>query len=346
MSGVSPDFKSLISKIAAGRTLSVDEAKSAFNIILSGDATPSQMGAFLMGLHLRGETVDELIGGVTVLREKATYITAPENAVDVVGTGGDGHGTLNISTAAAFVTAGAGVPVAKHGNKAASSRSGTADVQAVLGINTECDFALTERAVKEAGIGFMVAYRHHGAMRHVGPARVELGIRTIFNLLGVMSNPAAVKRQLIGVYDPRWMRPMAETLRELGSIHIWVMHGSDGLDELTTTGPSKVVEMKSGEISVFEITPEQFGLGRVQLHELKGGTPEENALALMALLKGGPGPYRDVTLLNAGAAIMIGGKCESVEEGIALARQSIDEGKALAAFETLKRISNETVPVQ
>ncbi|WP_373088468.1 anthranilate phosphoribosyltransferase, partial [Sneathiella sp.] len=318
----------------------VDESKSAFNIILSGDATPSQMGAFLMGLHLRGETVDELIGGVTVLRERATYITAPADAVDVVGTGGDGHGTLNISTAAAFVTAGAGVPVAKHGNKAASSRSGTADVQAVLGINTECDFDLTERAVHEAGIGFMVAYRHHGAMRHVGPTRGELGIRTIFNLLGVMSNPAAVKRQLIGVYDPAWMRPMAETLRELGSTHIWVMHGSDGLDELTTTGPSQVVEMKNGEITEFEITPEQFNLKKATLDDLKGGTPEENAEALMDLLKGVTGPYRDITLLNAGAAIMIGGKCKTVEEGIALATNSIDTGRALAAFAMLKRISN------
>ncbi|MAL79686.1 MAG: anthranilate phosphoribosyltransferase [Sneathiella sp.] len=341
MSTVQPDFKALIAKIATGKTLSVEEAKIAFNIILSGDATPSQMGAFLMGLHLRGETVDELIGGVSVLREKATYITAPENAVDVVGTGGDGHGTLNISTAAAFVTAGAGVPVAKHGNKAASSRSGTADVQAVLGINTECDFALTERAVHEAGIGFMVAYRHHGAMRHVGPTRGELGIRTIFNLLGVMSNPAAVKRQLIGVYDPAWMRPMAETLRELGSSHIWVMHGADGLDELTTTGPSQVVEMKDGAISSFEITPEQYGFTRVSLDDIKGGTPQENAAALLAVLKGEAGPYRDITLLNAGAAIMIGGKCSRVEEGIDLARQSIDSGAALNAFETLKRISNE-----
>ncbi len=342
MSDVQPNFKALIAKIAAGGTLSQEEAKAAFITILSGDATPSQMGAFLMGLHLRGETVDELIGGVSVLREKATYITAPDNAVDVVGTGGDGHGTLNISTAAAFVTAGAGVPVAKHGNKAASSRSGTADVQAVLGINTECDFGLTQRAVHEAGIGFMVAYRHHGARRHVGPTRVELGIRTIFNLLGVMSNPAAVKRQLIGVYDPRWMRPMAETLKELGSVHIWVMHGSDGLDELTTTGPSKVVEMKNGEFSEFDITPEEFGLKKVPLEDLKGGTPEENANALMALLSGEEGPYRDVTLLNAGAAIMIGGKCVTVAEGIKLAEQSIDSGKALSAFETLKRISNET----
>ncbi|WP_169545570.1 anthranilate phosphoribosyltransferase [Sneathiella aquimaris] len=337
---VSKDFKGLLSQIGAGQSLSVDEAKLAFNTILSGDATPSQMGAFLMGLHLRGETVDELIGGVTVLREKANYITAPEGAVDVVGTGGDGHGTLNISTAAAFVTAGAGVPVAKHGNKAASSRSGTADVQAVLGINTECDLALTERAVHEAGIGFMVAYRHHGAMRHVGPTRVELGLRTIFNLLGVMSNPAAVKRQLTGVYDPRWMRPMAETLKELGSERVWIMHGADGLDELTTTGPSQVVELKDGAITEFEITPEEVGLPRVGLKDIKGGTPQENAKALLALLNGDKGPYRDVTLLNAGAAILIGEKCETLKEGIALAAQSIDSGAARHAFEEMKRITN------
>lgn len=337
------NFKGLIAKIAAGESLSMDEAKEAFNIILSGDATPSQMGAFLMGLHIRGETVDELVGAVSVMRARATYIKAPDRAMDVVGTGGDGHGTLNISTAAAFVTAGAGVPVAKHGNRAASSRSGTADVQAVLGINTECDLSLTQKALDEAGICFMVAYRHHGAMRHVGPTRIELGIRTIFNLLGVMSNPAAVKRQLIGVYDPRWMRPMAETLRELGSEHIWVMYGSDGLDELTTTGPSQVVEMKDGDIREFEIQPEDFGLKKVSLEELKGGAPEENAKALLGLLTGEPGPYRDITLLNAGASIMIGGKCETVEEGISLAAASIDNGSAMTAFENLKRITNETV---
>jgi len=337
------NFKALVAKIAAGQTLSMEETRQAFNIILSGDATPSQMGAFLMGLHLRGETVDELVGAVSVMREKATYITAPDGAVDVVGTGGDGHGTLNISTAAAFITAGAGVPVAKHGNRAASSKSGTADVQAVLGINTECDFALTQRAVVEAGIGFMAAYRHHGAMRHVGPTRVELGIRTIFNLLGVMSNPAAVKRQLIGVYDPRWMRPMAETLRELGSEHIWVTYGSDGLDELTTTGPSEVVEMKDGEIREFTVTPEEAGLTKVTLDDLKGGTPQENAKALMALLNGETGPYRDVALLNAGAAILISGKSDDLLGGIERASEAIDSGRALTAFETLKSISNEAV---
>ncbi|MBE7637555.1 anthranilate phosphoribosyltransferase [Sneathiella sp. P13V-1] len=337
------NFKNLIAKIASGGTLSEEEAKEAFNIILSGDATPSQMGAFLMGLHLRGETVDELVGGVSVLREKATYITAPEGAIDLVGTGGDGHGTYNISTAAAFVVAGAGVPVAKHGNKAASSKSGTADVQAELGINTECDLSLTQKAVHEANIGFMVAYRHHGAMRHVGPTRVELGIRTIFNLLGVMSNPAAVKRQLTGVYDPRWMIPMVETLKALGSEHVWIMHGSDGLDELTTTGPSLVAELKDGQIREFEITPEEVGLPRATLDELKGGTPAENAAALMALLKGEASPYRDVTLLNAGAALVVGGKCNSVKEGIDLAAQSIDSGKALAAMEKLKEITNLSV---
>lgn len=334
------DFKRLIGLIADGQTLNVEDAKIAFNIILSGDATPSQMGAFLMGLRLRGETLDELIGGVTVLREKATYITAPEGAIDVVGTGGDGHGTQNISTASAFVAAGAGIPVAKHGNKAASSRSGTADVQSVLGINVECDFALTEQAIIEAGIGFMMAPRHHGAMRHVGPTRGELGIRTIFNLLGVMSNPAGVKRQLIGVFDPKWMEPMAITLKALGSEHIWVMHGSDGLDELTTTGPSSVVELKDGNIRKFEITPEEVGLKRVELKDLLGGTPEENAASLIALLNGEKGPFRDVTVLNGGAAILIGGKCDSLQEGMELARQSIDSGKALKALEDLKRISN------
>ncbi len=337
------NFKALIGKISQGQTLTQDESKEAFNIILSGDATPSQMGAFLMGLHLRGETTDELIGGVSVLREKASYITAPDGAIDLVGTGGDGFGTLNISTAAAFVVAGAGVPVAKHGNKAASSRSGTADVQAELGINTECDLSLTEKAIHEAGIGFMVAYRHHGAMRHVGPTRVELGIRTIFNLLGVMSNPAAVKRQLTGVYDPRWMRPMAETLKELGSKHVWIMHGTDGLDELTTTAPSLVVELKDGQISEFEITPEEVGLPKAKLEDLIGGTPAHNAKALLALLNGEKGAYRDITLLNAAAGLVVGGKCSSVKDGIAIAADAIDSGKALKAMETLKRITNMAV---
>ncbi|WP_206378283.1 anthranilate phosphoribosyltransferase [Sneathiella limimaris] len=336
-------FKSLIAKIASGKSLSQQEAKEAFNIILSGDATPSQMGGFLMGLHIRGETADEMIGGVSVLREKAKYITAPEGAIDLVGTGGDGFGTLNISTAAAFVVAGAGVPVAKHGNKAASSRSGTADVQAELGINTECDLSLTEKAVHEAGIGFMVAYRHHGAMRHVGPTRTELGIRTIFNLLGVMSNPAAVKRQLTGVYDPRWMLPMAETLKELGSEHVWIMHGTDGLDELTTTAPSLVAELKDGKITEFEINPEDVGLPKAKMEDLIGGTPEQNAKALMALLQGEKGPYRDITLLNAAAGLIVGGKCTDLKDGIELASASIDSGKALNAMNELKRITNMTV---
>ena len=340
---VSKDFKSLIAKVASGKTLTQSEAKQAFNTILSGDATPSQMGAFLMGLHLRGETTDEMIGGVSVLREKANYITAPDGAIDLVGTGGDGFGTLNISTAAAFVVAGAGVPVAKHGNKAASSRSGTADVQAELGINTECDLSLTEKAVHEAGIGFMVAYRHHGAMRHVGPTRVELGIRTIFNLLGVMSNPAAVKRQLTGVYDPRWMIPMAETLKELGSEHVWIMHGTDGLDELTTTAPSLVAELKDGKITEFEINPEDVGLARTTMDDLIGGTPAENAKALLALLQGEKGAYRDIALLNAAAGLIVGGKCNTLREGLDLAAVSIDSGKALKAMEDLKRITNMTV---
>lgn len=337
------DFKFLISKIATGEPLNQTEAKQAFSTILSGDATPSQMGAFLMGLHIRGETTDEMIGGVSVLREKANYITAPEGAIDLVGTGGDGFGTYNISTAAAFIVAGAGVPVAKHGNKAASSRSGTADVQAELGINTECDLSLTEKAIHEAGIGFMVAYRHHGAMRHVGPTRAELGIRTIFNLLGVMSNPAAVKRQLTGVYDPRWMIPMAETLRELGSEHVWIMYGTDGLDELTTTAPSLVAELKDGKITEFEITPEDVGLPRSSMKDLIGGTPAENAKALLGLLKGRKSAYRDISLLNAAAGLIVGGKCNNLRDGMKLATASIDSGKALKAMEDLKHITNMTV---
>ena len=340
MAAERPDFKQLIGKIAAGETLSVAEANDAFDIMMSGDATPSQMGGFLLGLRLRGETVEELTGGVKAMRSRMTRIEAPPGAMDIVGTGGDGMGTLNISTATAFVVAGCSVPVAKHGNRAASSLTGAADVLSTLGVNLDAEISLVQTALREAGICFMMAQRHHGAMRNVGPTRVELGTRTIFNLLGPMSNPAGVKRQLVGVFSRDWLRPMAETLQALGSERVWVVHGSDGTDELTTTGPSYVVELKDGTINEFEIAPEDAGIEPCKLSDLKGGAPEENAAALRALLAGTPGAYRDIVLYNSAASLLIADKARDLDHGIDLATEAIDSGAAAAKLASLVEISN------
>ncbi|MDA1101670.1 MAG: anthranilate phosphoribosyltransferase [Proteobacteria bacterium] len=340
-----PDFRALIAIVADGRSLNVAQARAAFDVMMSGDATPSQMGAFLMALRVRGETVDEITGGVMTMREKMIPITAPPDAVDIVGTGGDGKGTVNISTATAIVVAGCGVPVAKHGNRAASSKTGTTDVQSALGINVEADFALLQTALDEAGICFMAAPRHHGAMRNVGPTRVEMGTRTIFNILGPLSNPAGVKRQLIGVFDRHWLRPMAETLRTLGSERIWVVHGADGTDEITTTGPTHVAALEGGEITEFRITPAQAGLPTATLADLKGGEAEENAAALRALLQGSPGAYRDVVLFNAAAALIIADRAADLPAGVVLAARSIDDGLALDKLNRLVEITNRPAPM-
>ncbi|MDP6830252.1 MAG: anthranilate phosphoribosyltransferase [Alphaproteobacteria bacterium] len=338
-----PDFKALIGTVADGNSLNVDEARAAFNVMMSGDATPSQMGAFLMALRVRGETVEEITGGVMTMRDRMTPIVAPPGAMDIVGTGGDGKGTLNISTAAAIVVAGCGVPIAKHGNRAASSKTGTTDVQSMLGINVDADFSLLQAALDEAGICFMAAPRHHGAMRNVGPTRVEMGTRTIFNILGPMSNPANVKLQLIGVFGREWLRPMAETLKTLGSERVWVVHGADGTDEITTTGPTYVVALEDGEISEFEVAPEQAGLPLATLDDLKGGEAEENAAALNALLQGAASAYRDAVLLNSAAALIIAGKTTELREGVAMAAHAIDEGLALEKLHRLVEITNRTV---
>ena len=256
----STDFKALIGRVATGASLTVDESRAAFDAMMEGAVTPAQMGGFLMALRVRGETVDEITGGAQAMRTRALSIEAPEGAIDTCGTGGDAKGTFNISTAAALVAAGCGVPVAKHGNRALSSRSGSADLLAALGVTIDADMTLVREALWEANIGFLMAPRHHGAMRHVGPTRVELGTRTVFNLLGPLSNPAGAKRQVIGVFDPKWTGPMAEVLRNLGSERVWVVHGSDGTDELTTTGPSTVVELDGGTIRRFEVAPEDAGL--------------------------------------------------------------------------------------
>ncbi|MEQ8268205.1 MAG: anthranilate phosphoribosyltransferase [Parvibaculum sp.] len=334
------DFKTIIARLAGGHVLDAAEARSAFETVMSGEATPAQIGAFLMGLRVRGETVTEITAGATVLRERALRVTAPADAIDIVGTGGDGVGTWNISTATALVVAAAGVPVAKHGNRKASSLSGTADALQALGVNLDIPPETIESCIAKAGIGFMFAQAHHSAMKHVAPVRADLGIKTIFNMLGPLSNPALVKRQLLGVFAAEWVQPFAEALRNLGSESAWVVHGSDGMDELTTTGPSAVAELKNGAIRVFEVTPEEAGLRRASLDELKGGDPAQNAAAILRLLDGEAGAYRDIVLLNTAAALIVSGKVSTLEDGAAIAAKTIDGGAARETLAKLIAVSN------
>lgn len=333
------DFKSLIAKVATGASLTRDEAANAFGRMMSGEATPSQMGGLLMALRVRGETVDEITGAVTTMRAKMLGVKAPHDAVDVVGTGGDASGTYNISTCAAFIVAGAGVPVAKHGNRALSSKSGSADVLGALGVNIDLSAADVGRCIAKAGIGFMFAPSHHPAMKNVGPTRVELGTRTIFNLLGPLSNPASVKRQMIGTFSRHWIEPMAQVLNNLGSESIWVVHGSDGLDEITTSGPTSVAELKGGKIRTFEVTPEDAGLPRAKPEALKGGDADYNAKALLDVLKGRPSAFRDVAILNAAAALIVAGLAKDLKEGASLAAKSVDSGEAEGRLDRLIAVS-------
>ncbi|SMH48537.1 anthranilate phosphoribosyltransferase [Mesorhizobium australicum] len=333
------DFKPFIAKVAAGKALTFEEAREAFDIVMSGEATPSQIGGFLMALRVRGETVPEVMGAVATMRDKMLRVAAPGNAIDIVGTGGDGTHSLNISTGSAFVIAGCGVPVAKHGNRNLSSQSGAADVLMALGIRIDLSPEAISRCIAEAGIGFMFAPAHHPAMKYVGPSRVELGTRTIFNLLGPLSNPGGVTRQLVGVFAPEWVGPVAEALKELGSEKIWVVHG-DGYDEITTTGETHVAELSDGVLSEFTITPAQYGLAWHTQAELKGGDAAFNAKALRDMLAGAPGAYRDTVLMNAGAGLVVASVAADMKEGIALAIRSIDDGKALARLEKLVQVSN------
>lgn len=332
-------LKDHIAKVAGGKPLSFEEAREAFDVIMSGEATPGQIGGFLMALRVRGETVDEISGAVSTMRAKMLGVQAPEDAIDIVGTGGDGSHSVNISTASAFVIAGAGVPVAKHGNRGLSSQTGAADVLTALGVKIDLAPEAIGRCVSEAGVGFMFAPAHHPAMRHVGPTRAELGTRTIFNLLGPLSNPAGVKRQVVGVFAPEWIMPVAETLKALGTERAWVAHG-DGYDEITTTGETHVVELVDGKVTRFTLTPEAVGLKRYTKTELRGGDAEFNAAALRLLLDGAPGAYRDTVLMNAGAGLVVAGKAASFEDGIALATQAIDSGKAAKVLDRLVTISN------
>jgi anthranilate phosphoribosyltransferase len=333
------DLRPTLARVAAGERLSEAEAEAAFEIIMSGDATPSQMGALLMGLRLRGETVDEITGAARIMRSKAVPIDAPSGAVDIVGTGGDASGTFNVSTATGFVVAGTGVPVAKHGNRAFSSKSGAADVLTALGVNIDCDMAIVRRCLWEVGICFLMAPRHHGATRHVGPTRVELGTRTIFNLLGPLSNPASVKRLMVGVFAPQWVVPMAEVLGRLGAEHAWVVHGS-GIDEITTAGVTTIAEFKNGVVRSFEIVPEDAGLPRATLDDLRGGEPAHNAALMHGVLGGQKGPLRDIVLLNAAAGLVVAGRAADLREGVAIAADTLDGGKAAAVLQKLVTETN------
>ena len=329
---------------AIGSALSAAEAEQAFDIIMSGKATPAQIGGFLMILRMRGESLEEIAGAATVMRAKAKRVTAPAGAMDIVGTGGDGRGTLNISTATAIVVASLGVPVAKHGNRAQTSKSGAADALAGLGVNINADVPVIERCLAEAGIGYMNAPNHHTAMRHVMSARVELGTRTVLNILGPLTNPAGVKRQLTGAFTQLLIRPMAETLRALGSERAWLVHGFDGTDEISIAGPTYVAALDNGKVSEFQVKPEDAGLPEHPFGQILGGALEENTAKLRALLGGDQSAalraFRDAVLLNAAAALLIAGKSDNLSEGAKLAGLALDDGRARATLAKLVEVSN------
>ncbi|MBN2630444.1 MAG: anthranilate phosphoribosyltransferase [Rhodobacteraceae bacterium] len=326
--------------VAASRPLTRIEAEAAFGALFDGQGTPAQMGGFLMALRTRGETVDEYAAAATVMRAKCTKVHAPEGAMDIVGTGGDGKGTLNISTATAFVVAGAGVVVAKHGNRNLSSKSGAADALTEMGLNVMVGPEVVERCLEQVGIGFMMAPMHHPAIRHVMPVRAELGTRTIFNILGPLTNPAGVRRQLTGAFSDALIRPMAETLLALGTIKAWLVHGGDGTDEISIAAPTRVAAVEHGAVHEFTLHPEDAGLPYHPFENIMGGTPAENAVALRALLDGAPGAYRDAVLFNAAAALVVADKAANLKEGVEMARQSIDSGAAKAKVAALARLTH------
>jgi anthranilate phosphoribosyltransferase len=334
------DLKPILGKVATGQRLSREEAEEAFAVIMSGDATPAQIGSFLTGLRMRGETVEEIAGAVSVMRDRMLKVEAPAGAIDVVGTGGDATGSYNISTASAFVVAGAGVPVAKHGNRALSSKSGAADTLMALGVKIDLAPEDIARCIREAGIGFMFAPAHHTAMKHVGPARAELGFRTIFNLIGPLSNPAGVRRYLIGVFSPDWVEPLANVLGSLGAERAWVVHGAGGFDEISPSGETKVAALEAGKVTVFTVSPADAGLPPHPAESIKGGDAIHNAAALRAVLDGKRGAYRDTVLLNAGAALIVAGRAGSLAEGVRLAADILDSGKARDRLDVLVAVSN------
>jgi anthranilate phosphoribosyltransferase len=334
-------LKRLMNRIADGEMLGDEGMQEALDLLMSGIAPPVAMGAFLMGLRVRGETTDEIAGAAKFLRARMTTVDAPPDAIDIVGTGGDSHGTYNVSTCATFVAAGAGAIVAKHGNRAVTSLSGASDVLTALGVKLDVPPVVVSRAISDAGVGFLWAPLYHPAMKTWAPIRADLGLRTIFNLLGPLSNPARVTRQVLGVYDRKLVEPIAEVLRKLGSSHAWVVHGEDGMDELTITGTTHVAELKDGDIFAFAVTPEDAGLARCHISALKGGDAATNAAAIHALLQGEPGPYRDIVVLNAAAALIVAGKATGLADGIEKAAASIDSGRAARALDRLVAVTNE-----
>lgn len=334
------DFKPFIARIADGAPLTREESRAAFTLILENKATAAQLGAFLMGLRQRGESIDEIIGAAQAMRAAMTPVEADEDAIDIVGTGGDGVGTYNISTLAAIIVAACGVKVAKHGGRAASSRSGASDVLGELGVRVGMSAKAAADCLREAGVCFLAAPAHHAALRFAAPVRAELGVRTLFNLLGPLCNPARVTRQIIGVYSRDWLEPLAHAMMELGSKRLWLVHGQDGLDEITTTAATSVVSLEGGAIRAFEITPEQAGLERARPQDLLGGDPAHNARALRAVLAGGKNAYRDIAVLNAAAALIVAEKAHDLREGARLAEHAIDTGAAQAKLDDLVRISN------
>ncbi|MGB0159516.1 anthranilate phosphoribosyltransferase [Thalassovita mediterranea] len=338
MTDSASQIKPLIFAASEG-PLSRAQADMAFEIMFEGGATAAQLGGLLMAMRARGESVAEYAAAAAQMRAKAVSVTAPAGAIDIVGTGGDGIGTLNISTATAFVVAGAGVPVAKHGNRNLSSKSGAADALSELGIDVMVQPDVVERAIDEAGIGFMMAPMHHPVMKHVMPVRQELGCKTIFNILGPLTNPAGVKRQLTGAFAVDLIFPMAETLLDLGSEKAWLVHGSDGTDELTITGTTQVAVLDQGKITPLEVHPEDAGLPVHRLRDILGGSPAENATAMRALLAGETGAYRDAVLLNSAAALIVADKVSTLKEGVEIAAESIDSGKAMQAVEKLAAIT-------
>ncbi|XWN30581.1 MAG: anthranilate phosphoribosyltransferase [Devosia sp.] len=338
------DLKALLAKTAGGARLTRSEASEAFDVLMSGEATPAQIGGLLMAMRVRGETVEEIAGAVEVMRAKMTRVTAPEGAMDIVGTGGDASGSYNVSTCAAFIVAAAGVPVAKHGNRALSSKSGAADVLTALGVRIDLSPIGIAACIEKAGIGFMFAPAHHAAMKHVGPARVELGTRTVFNLLGPLSNPAGVDKQLVGVFSKEWVRPIADVLATLGTHRAWVVHGSDGLDEITTTGTTLVAEVADGKVREFTVDPATVGLSRATEADLKGGDAATNAEALKTVLAGEKSAYRDIACLNAAAALVVAERAETLTDAVVLAEELVDAGAAFGRLDALVAVSQAVAP--
>jgi anthranilate phosphoribosyltransferase len=336
------DIKTYLAKLADRRDLSREETRDAFSILMSGEATPAQIAGLLIALRVKGETVDEVAGAVETMRQKMVSVDAPPGAIDIVGTGGDAKGSYNISTCAAFIAAGAGLKVAKHGNRALSSKSGAADVLSALGVKIDLSPSRITNCIDLAGIGFMFAPSHHSSMKHVGPTRVELGTRTIFNLLGPLSNPAGVKHQVVGVFSERWVEPLAYVLQALGAEAAWICHGEGGYDEITPAGKAQIAKLKDGKVTTFELFPEDFGTRLSDHSDLVGDDAVHNAKALSEVLSGKPSAYAEAAMMNAAAALIVADQAASPRDGMDKAREAIRSGKAMQALTALIDVSNRS----